>query len=177
MFTIIIPVRDQEEALLRTLAALAPAAAAGLVADVVVADHGSGNATLEVADAAGCAIVAGCLDRASATRRAVGAARKTWVLGLEAGDLPDDAVLAAVRDHIAGAEGAGSSEPAAVLVRPVGGRALRDALASRAFALGGWSRPERRRVLSPRAQAGCLLDMARRWSGIRLQPRIERTGD
>ena len=54
---------------MRSLAALAPFAAEGLIADVVVADLGSRDATLAVADAAGCTIVENCAETAAALER------------------------------------------------------------------------------------------------------------
>ncbi|KAA0699675.1 glycosyl transferase [Neorhizobium sp. P12A] len=54
MLTVIIECQDQEPELAQTLAALVAGAVEGLVCDVVVLDHGSGDGTERVADAAGC---------------------------------------------------------------------------------------------------------------------------
>ena len=53
MLSVIIATHESERALVPTLAALVPGAAAGLLAEVVVADAGSRDATAEVADIAG----------------------------------------------------------------------------------------------------------------------------
>lgn len=58
MLTVVVPTADSEEPLAYTLAALVPAAADGFVAEVVVADAGSSDGTLVVADAGGCTVVA-----------------------------------------------------------------------------------------------------------------------
>ena len=100
MITVIFIVRNAEEPLLRSLAALAPFAAEGLIGDVVVADLGSRDATLAVAEAAGCKIVAKCATNGAALERAVKLARKDWLLVLEAGDTPDRGVATSLRDHI-----------------------------------------------------------------------------
>lgn len=57
MLSVIIPTRDSEEGLARTLASLVPAAAEGVVREVVVVDAGSRDGTRIVADAAGCTLV------------------------------------------------------------------------------------------------------------------------
>jgi glycosyltransferase involved in cell wall biosynthesis len=156
MITVVIPVRDQEEPLLRTLAALAPLAAQGIVADVVVADCGSRDATLSVADAAGCAIVENCADRASAIRAAVGLARKPWLLLLAAGDIPDAGLAAAAREHIARTDLTGQPRAAAFLSLPAGAGVLRRAALALGFDMFGHSAPQARRVLAPRAEAHLL---------------------
>src|SRR5262245_36732933 len=54
MLSAIISTQNSERSLVPTLSALVPAAAAGLLAEVVVTDGGSQDATAEVADIAGC---------------------------------------------------------------------------------------------------------------------------
>ena len=54
MISVIIPTRESERVLVPTLAALVPGAPAGLIAEVIVADAASHDATAEVADIAGC---------------------------------------------------------------------------------------------------------------------------
>ncbi|MBV9566986.1 MAG: hypothetical protein JO172_02510 [Hyphomicrobiales bacterium] len=101
MITVIFITRDAEEALLRSLAAIAPFATDGLIGDVVVADLFSRDATLVVAEAAGCTIVEECATERAALERAVKLARKQCLLRLEPGDTPDAYVAASLRDHIA----------------------------------------------------------------------------
>ena len=52
MLSAIIATRNSERSLVPTLSALVPAAASGLLAEVIVADAGSEDATAEVADRA-----------------------------------------------------------------------------------------------------------------------------
>ncbi|MGB7277717.1 MAG: hypothetical protein WBD15_08210, partial [Pseudolabrys sp.] len=54
MLGAIISTQNSERSLVPTLSALVPAAAAGLLAEVVIADAGSRDATADVADIAGC---------------------------------------------------------------------------------------------------------------------------
>ena len=57
MLSVIIPTLNCERALALTLAMLVPGAVSGMVREVVLADGGSTDATLEVADAAGCSVL------------------------------------------------------------------------------------------------------------------------
>ncbi len=69
MLSVVIPTENSEEGLARTLASLVPAAAEGIVREVVVVDAGSKDGTRIVADAAGCSLVeasGGWLARVSA---------------------------------------------------------------------------------------------------------------
>lgn len=76
------PSLDDERYLVRSLSALVPAAAQGFVRDVVMVDAGSRDATLDIADAAGCTIVE--RDGTVGARLAAGAeaARAPWLLFL-----------------------------------------------------------------------------------------------
>ena len=57
MLSAIIATHESERALVPTLTALVPAAAAGLLAEVVVADSGSADSTAQVAEFAGCRFI------------------------------------------------------------------------------------------------------------------------
>ncbi len=57
MLSVVIPTRNSEEGLARTLVSLVPAAAEGVVREVLVADDHSTDGTRIVADAAGCTLV------------------------------------------------------------------------------------------------------------------------
>ena len=50
MLSVIIPTHDSGRALVRTLAALVPGAAAGLVSEVLITDAGSGDQTVAAAE-------------------------------------------------------------------------------------------------------------------------------
>ena len=56
MLSVVIATQDSERALLPTLAALVAGAAAGLVREVIVADASSRDATVAIADEAGCCV-------------------------------------------------------------------------------------------------------------------------
>ncbi|GLK77084.1 glycosyl transferase [Methylopila jiangsuensis] len=85
MLSVVIPTRNDENRLGPTLAALVPGVAEGLVRDVALADGGSTDATLEIADIAGCGVVGGFADRAGRIDAAMRRAKSGWVLLLEPG--------------------------------------------------------------------------------------------
>ncbi len=79
MITAIIETLNEEVGLAHALVALVPAATEGIIRDVIVIDHGSSDATREVADAAGCTIVEAA-GKTDGRRRAVEQARGDWLL-------------------------------------------------------------------------------------------------
>ncbi|MFZ1680190.1 MAG: glycosyltransferase [Rhizobiaceae bacterium] len=79
MLSVIIQTRDNEAELARTLATLVGAAVEGLVREVIVCDTGSRDATLKVADHAGCRMVSDGIGEAVRT------AKGEWLLLLEPG--------------------------------------------------------------------------------------------
>jgi glycosyltransferase involved in cell wall biosynthesis len=82
MISVILPTCNDEVALAHALAALVPAAADGMVREVIVADAGSEDGTLQVADAAGCRIFRGGASRGEDLSRAAAIARSDWLLFL-----------------------------------------------------------------------------------------------
>lgn len=62
MLSVVIPTRDSEEALARTLAGLVAAAADGTVREVIVVDGGSDDATASIAEGTGCLYLRGEAD-------------------------------------------------------------------------------------------------------------------
>ncbi len=84
MLSIIIPTLNAAPLLPRALAALVAGAAHGLVKQVIVADGGSSDATLAIAEAAGCDIVRGPSGRAKQIRAGAAAAKASWLLFLHA---------------------------------------------------------------------------------------------
>jgi glycosyltransferase involved in cell wall biosynthesis len=89
MLSVVIATHDHERALVPTLAALVPGALAGLVREVIIADAGSSDATVQIADAAGCRIVESNRGRGARLRLAADAARAQWLLFLWPGFVPD----------------------------------------------------------------------------------------
>jgi hypothetical protein len=142
MLSVIIPTRNSERDLVRTLAALVPGAMDGLIREVLVADRGSVDDTAIVADVAGCEFIAdGARDAgvAAGLTAAAARARAPWLLFLRPGTIlaagwPDEA-----RRFI---EPSGE-RVAAVFRRGAAAQpALREALALLAGAFGVRARPK-----------------------------------
>jgi glycosyltransferase involved in cell wall biosynthesis len=89
MLSVIIPTHNHERALVRTLAALVAAAMAGHVRDVIVADGGSTDDTIAVADIAGCRVLANTEPLATRLQKAAAAARADWLVFLRPGVMLD----------------------------------------------------------------------------------------
>lgn len=83
--SVIIPTLNAAKRLPRALAPLADGVADGLVREVIVADGGSRDETLEIADAAGCMLISGEPNRSSLFRLAAARARGKWLLFLHQG--------------------------------------------------------------------------------------------
>jgi rSAM/selenodomain-associated transferase 2 len=84
MISVVIPTLNAEERLASTLAALVPAAVDGLVREVIVADGGSTDRTLDIADAAGAEIVRCQAGRGMQLMAGAEKARFPWLLFLHA---------------------------------------------------------------------------------------------
>jgi hypothetical protein len=89
VLSVVIATHDSERPLLPTLAALVPGAAAGTVREVIVADAGSGDATAEIADVAGCHLLVSDRPRGARLKEAAATARSGWLLFLTPGVIPD----------------------------------------------------------------------------------------
>ena len=79
----LIECKDQENALAVTLASLVQGAVEGVVAEVIVLDHGSRDGTAVLADAAGCRFLVN-----PDLREVVASARGDWLLLIEPGARP-----------------------------------------------------------------------------------------
>jgi glycosyltransferase involved in cell wall biosynthesis len=114
MLTVIIPTMNSERALVPTLAMLVPGAINATVRDVIIADGGSTDATAEVADLAGCALMASHAPLAARLRSAAAAARAPWLMFLRAGTVLEASWLEETTRTIedAVARGAGASHAA-----------------------------------------------------------------
>jgi glycosyltransferase involved in cell wall biosynthesis len=95
MLSAIIATHESERTLVPTLAALVPGATAGLLAEVVVADGGSCDATAEVADFAGCRFMSSPEPLGARLKTAALSARTPWLLFLRAGCVPEPGWIAA----------------------------------------------------------------------------------
>jgi hypothetical protein len=127
MLTVIIPTHNSERALVPTLAMLVPGALSGTVREVIVADAGSTDATAEVVDVAGCAIVVSDAPLAARLRAAAATARGTWLMFMRPGVVLDAAWVEEATRTIDTAVLRGSVESQAAVFRrapPDAGTAL-----------------------------------------------------
>jgi len=85
MISVIIPTLNDAERLPHTLPALVYGVADGLIKQVIISDGGSKDATLEIAEAAGCDIVSGPAGRGKQLRAGAAASKGGWLLFLHAG--------------------------------------------------------------------------------------------
>lgn len=104
MISVVIPTLNSEAPLGETLAALVPAAVDGLVREVIVADGGSTDRTLAVADDAGARIVAAEAGRGAQLKAGAATARFPWLLFLDVGTSLAAGWEREVRLHIERAE-------------------------------------------------------------------------
>jgi hypothetical protein len=104
MLSVVIPVAHPEPALVDTLAALVPAAADGLLRDVLLAGAADSEFLQRVADAAGCGLLPLAGDRAAAVRTGAGQVKGPWVLVLEPGLVPGGDWMAETEAFIQEAE-------------------------------------------------------------------------
>jgi hypothetical protein len=154
MLSVIIATLNCERALVPTLAALVSGAAAGTVRDVIVADGGSSDATPQVADIAGCEVMASTGPLAARLREATGKARAAWVMFVRPGVVLDATWVDEVAGFIQQAELRGAIDaPAAVFRRATADQRferplLLDALSLLRLAFGASPRPEQGLVLS-----------------------------
>ncbi|WP_180897884.1 glycosyl transferase [Martelella soudanensis] len=96
MISVLIESRNQDAELAYTLSALVTGAVEGLVSDVIVLEHGSGEGVERVADAAGCRFM-----RTWDLPEVIGQLRGDWVLVLEPGARPLSGWVETVSEHIA----------------------------------------------------------------------------
>ena len=141
MISVIIPTHNSAAHLSRALAPLAPAAMGGFVKEVIIADAGSGDATLVLAEDSGCEIVR-AEQGAGQWRAGVAAARSRWLMLLrpETALAPrwEELALVFIRENHKRMRAA-SFAPKGLVARLLGPRAEHGLLLSRALydALGG----------------------------------------
>jgi hypothetical protein len=128
MLSVVIPVAHPEPALVDTLAALVPAAADGLLRDVLLAGAADSDFLQRVADAAGCGLLAIAGDRAAAVATGAWQVKGPWVLVLEPGLVPGGDWMAETEAFI---EDAGAGDAAAYSLSARG--ALRQQLRANAI--------------------------------------------
>ena len=153
MLSVVIPTFESERSLVPTLAMLVPAAMSGVVRDVIIADGRSADATLEVADVAGCNVVASSAPLAQRLREAVATARAPWLMFLRPGTVLDTTWLDETVNFIEETERADAAV-AAVFRKAVSRRApypmVIEALTLIKFTLIGRAGPDQGLVISSR---------------------------
>lgn len=139
MLSVIIPTLNSERVLALTLSVLIPGAMSGLVREVTVADGGSTDKTLEIADGAGCTVLASAAPLGRRLRAAAAAARSTWLMFLRPGTVLEPSWLEEATRFINEAELANHGCTAAVFRKSVSAQArepvIREALALLTFGL------------------------------------------
>jgi glycosyltransferase involved in cell wall biosynthesis len=139
MLSVIIPTLDSERALVPTLAPLVSGATSGLVSEVLIADGGSRDQTVAVAEVAGCNFVTVIGPLGRRLKAAAAAARAPWVLFLRPAIVLGNSWSEEVRDFV---DRSPPGERAAVFRRNAAAPSALHALASvLTAALGARSRP------------------------------------
>jgi glycosyltransferase involved in cell wall biosynthesis len=118
MITAILPTLNAERIIVPTLAALVPGAADGLLRQVIVADGGSSDATLAIADQSGCDTVTSTEGRAALMQAAVATARGVWLMFLEPGTILEEGWLRETKAFIEQTEQRGLAADRAAVFRP-----------------------------------------------------------
>jgi glycosyltransferase involved in cell wall biosynthesis len=153
MLSVVIPTFDSERTLVPTLAMLVPAAMSGVVRDVTIADGNSTDATLKVADVAGCNVLVSSAPLAQRLREAAAAARAPWLMFLRPGIVLDTTWLDETVNFIEESE-RGDVALAAVFRKAVSSRAsypaVIEALTLLKFSLFGRVGPDQGLVISAR---------------------------
>ena len=154
MLSVVIATHESERALVPTLAALVAGAAAGLVAEVVVSDAGSRDATAEVADVAGCRFIASTAPLGVRLSSAAASTRAPWLLFLRAGTVPQPGWIEASDRFMQATESLEGAARAAVFRPPGAANLLRPGLAEIAsllrVAFGGGPRPDQGLLIAKR---------------------------
>ncbi|HEX3339608.1 MAG TPA: glycosyl transferase [Pseudolabrys sp.] len=152
MLSAIIATHESERALVPTLAALVPGAAAGLIGEVVIADAGSGDATAEVAEIAGCRFISSNDPLGVRLKDAATSTRGPWLMFLRAGSVPQPGWIDAADHFMQSTDAFGSATRAAVF-RPLGAvdhlrPTLREVFALLRSALGSGPGPDQGLLIS-----------------------------
>jgi glycosyltransferase involved in cell wall biosynthesis len=139
MLSVIIPTLNSERTLVPTLSTLIPGAMSGLVREVTVADGGSADLTLEIADSAGCVVTRSAAPLGCRLHAAAAAARSPWLMFLRAGTVLEASWLDEATRFISDSELSGACRTAAVFRKSVSAQArqplIREALGLLRFGL------------------------------------------
>ncbi len=151
MLSAVIPTNESERALMPTLANLVAAAADGILREVIIADAGSKDDTLAVADVAGCRVVVAPGPLGPRLKAAAATARAPWLLFVRPGTVLDPAWIREAAQFIRAGDLRGDGAGAAAVFRP-GSAADRpiliEALSLLRAALGGRPHPDQGLIIS-----------------------------
>lgn len=100
MLSVIIPTLNAAAALPACLAALEPGREAGLVAEIIVSDGGSGDDTVRVAESLGAQVTTGAKGRGAQLQRGALVASSEWLMFLHADSQPAPEWLFAAEDFL-----------------------------------------------------------------------------
>ncbi len=154
MLSVIIPTLNSERMLVPTLAMLISGAMSGVVREVTIVDGGSTDATLQVADAAGCEVLASSAPLGSRLKAAAAAARSPWLMFLRAGTVLDATWLEEAARFVDDAELSGACRSAAVFRKSISVRSaypvIFEALALLKFGLFGRAHPDQGLLIDTR---------------------------
>ena len=118
MLSVVIPTLNAERSLPACLSALVPAAADGIVSEVIVADCGSTDLGPRIADEMGCEIVQAARGRGQQLAAGASAAsRGSWLLFLHADTVLEEGWHAEVRSFVEKADASGEHRAAAFAFR------------------------------------------------------------
>jgi glycosyltransferase involved in cell wall biosynthesis len=151
MLTAIIATHESERSLVPTLAALVPAATAGVITEVIVADADSSDDTANVADYAGCRFISSPEPLGARLKSAALSTRTPWLLFLRAGCVPEPGWIQAAERFMQGADPADHAavfRPPGVadLMRP----GLAELLALLRVTFGGAPKPDQGLLIARR---------------------------
>lgn len=117
MISVVLQTTGDEEALVGTLAALVPAAAEGVVRDVVIVDGSANPGIPKIAEGAGCVYIKGPSARGRRLSVGAEAAKGPWLLFLAPGVEPDESWTRDARQFIERADRKGVSGSRAAAFR------------------------------------------------------------
>lgn len=105
--SVVIPTLNEETGLPACLGALFEGVSAGVIRELIVADGGSSDGTLEIAEEAGAEVVSCAASRGGQLRAGADRAQGEWLLFVHADTVLSDGWSEAVESHLAQADGAG----------------------------------------------------------------------
>ena len=140
MISVILPTRDSAARLVQVLTVLVPAAVDGLVKEVVFADAGSTDATLDIAEDSGAWVITAQGDAGTRLAAGCAAAKGAWILALGEDLALPEGWRIPIEAHLAG----GGGKPALIAAPgPFGlaGRALAVLASRNAIEAAGGFKP------------------------------------